>query len=104
RRVVARLLRWLAGRGRRRGSRHLRGRLRIADEDLGACRKPSVLLRQRYVNPGDEAAISPAAVVLADESLLQDHGVTPVGELDALVREPLDRLAEDDEALDPGTA
>src|SRR5262245_49344578 len=102
-RVGTRLLPRLAGRGRWR-SGHLSGGLRIADENLGAGRKPSVLLRQRHVDARYEAAISAASLVLADERLLEDDRIAPVSQIHSLIREAGDRLAEDDKASDPGAA
>ena len=101
-RLLVRVVRRRARLGRRLRSGHLRGRLRVADEDLASGGQASVVGGEDHVHAGDEAADAVPVGVVLHHGLLEEHGVAPVPELDAGVREGFDRLPVDDEALDPG--
>ena len=52
--------------------------------------------------PVDEPAVARAFRVVLHHGLLEQHGVAPVPEVDPRVRPGVHRLAENDEALEPG--
>ena len=76
--------------------------LRVADENLGSGGQASVVGGERHVHAGDEAADPVPFGIVLYHGLLEKHGVSPVPQVDAGVREGVDRLTVDDEPLDPG--